>query len=143
MTSTAILGEQTSSIGVTLGRKSVTALIGGQEGKANGTTNLVFLLCCLPQKCCGVELLGLTKQPQSDLVILMNPLLAQQTVVVYRSKAEQMQDEAAMKFMEDHPDAVLYGFYGFGLLVGGFILYTFCKVMGSHFRSKNNLYRRH
>lgn len=70
----------------------------------------------------------------------MNPILAEtQTVVVYRSKTEQMQDEAAQQFMAERPQAILYGFYGMFLLVGGFILYTFCKVIGAHFRMKRNL----
>lgn len=36
---------------------------------------------------------------RSSILLYMNLTLAQQTVVVYRSKAEQMQDEAYMDFL--------------------------------------------
>lgn len=77
------------------------------------------------------------------IVGLMNPILAEtQTVIVYRSKTEQMQDEAAQQFMAEHATGVYYGFLGFFGLIACFILWTFCKVIGSHFRSKKSLYGR-
>ncbi len=69
----------------------------------------------------------------SATVTPMNPVLAQtqqpQTVIVYRSKTEQMQDEAAQAFMKENPDAILYGVYAllslvavvFLLCIGNFI----------------------
>jgi len=54
-----------------------------------------------------------------------------QSVIIYKSRTEQMRDEMYQEFLQDHPDIVLWFFYLMFACVMIGILYVAIKVFQS------------
>ena len=66
---------------------------------------------------------------------MFNILASSNSIVVYRSRAEQMQDEAWMDLVNNHPEVVLWGF---GIFVALALLVIVVSIWPKRWTNKWN-----